>query len=444
MAVIGGIEATRARLAAVTGQPEVMVGKEAAPYSAAGEQPVAVVLPENEAQMVEVARVARADGVPVVTWGGGSKQDMEPVQTRNGIVLGTSRLNAIQELDVANLTVTVSAGMVLDELQRELAREKMFLALDPVDSATSTVGGMLATNSSGPNRLLYRTARDIVLGMRVVTPLGEAVKAGGKTVKDVAGYDMKKLYIGSWGTLGCITEATFRTLPLPEASATVAMVFPELASASATVMALLGSFMRPSSADLISQGAMPEADAAYGLRAGEYLLLVQFEGAVEAVERQKREMSELASNSGVKSTAILEGEREQQCWQQRKAALAPEAQEGPSILIKGSVLLNRVQDYVRGVSGLGTRAKVAAHAGNGVVYARVAGDESALVAAAGQAQRLAAGCGGFAMVLRAPRAVSEKVRIWPPRSDYGLMRAIKEQLDPGNLWNPARIPGGSR
>ena len=118
------------------------------------------------------------------------------------------------ELDVANLTVTVGAGKADGRAAAGAGRgRRLFLPLDPVDSAASTVGGTLATNSSGPNRLLYRTARDLVLGVRVVTPMGEAVKAGGKTVKDVAGYDMKKLYIGSWGTLGCITEATFRLLP---------------------------------------------------------------------------------------------------------------------------------------------------------------------------------------------------------------------------------------
>ena len=151
---------------------------------------------------------------------------IEPVQPTEGLVLGTSRLNATVEVDAGNQTVTVQAGKPLSDLQRELAEHRLFLPLDPLDSDRATIGGTLATNSSGPSRLLYRTARDWLLGIRVVSPTGETLRIGGKTIKDVAGYDIKKLYMGSWGTLGAITQATVRLLPLPEASTTVAMTFP--------------------------------------------------------------------------------------------------------------------------------------------------------------------------------------------------------------------------
>lgn len=440
-------DTARRRLVEIAGQENLLVGEQAAPYSLGGEQPVGVVFPADESQLAEIAGMANALKVPVVLWGGGTKQEVEPVQPRDGIVLGTTRLTSL-DLDSANLTVTVGAGMVVDDLQRELAKARLFLPLDPVDSARSTVGGMLAANTSGPNRLLYRTARDMVLGLRVVTSLGAAIRVGGKTVKDVAGYDMKKLYLGSWGTLGAITEATFRLLPLPEASATVGMVFPTLSGGCATVSSLLTSFLIPSAADLLSYGAMPASvEQAFDLQPGEYLLLVSFEGAVEAVERQKREMLELATKQGLRTSTLLEGEGEKQLWRQRKQVFAQMPAGEPSMLVKGSVLLKRVFDFTNGLSSLGLQIAFAAHAGNGVVYALVstgAGQEQKLAAAAERIQRLAGDCGGFALVQKAPRAVSEKVQLWPPRSDYGLMRGIKAQLDPNNLWNPARIPGGSR
>lgn len=443
-------EAIRTRLAEIVGQANVLSGEQLATYSAYGEEPLAAVFPSGEAEAVEVARLANAERIPVIVWGGGTKQSVEPVQPRDGIILCTSRWSATAELDAANLTVTVGAGKIVDDLQRELAGVRQFLPLDPVDSARSTIGGLLATNSSGPNRLMYRTARDMVLGLRVVTPMCSTIRVGGKTVKDVAGYDLKKLYIGSWGTLGAITQATFRLLPLPEASATVAMVFPSLSNACATVLDLLASFMRPSTAELLSHGAMPFADRTFLVQPGEYLLMVNVEGSQEATERQKRDLQELAARNGARETVALEGARERELWQNRKLVFAELPPERPAMLVKGSVLLKRVFDFAAAVANLdrlGLKASIASHAGNGIVYAMVAADPgqaAQLVQAAEQLQRLAIDCGGFALVQKAPREVSEKLSLWPPRSDYGVMREIKRQLDPNNLWNPARVPGGSR
>ncbi len=444
----GSLEAIRTRLAEIVGEPNVVTGEKAALFAAAGEQPVAVVYPADEAQVAEIAKVANAERLHVIPWGSGTKQGIEPVQPRDGVVLNTSKLTSTLELDAANLTVTVQSGKVVDDVQRELAAVKLFLPLDPVDSARSTIGGMLATNSSGPNRLLYRTARDWVLGLRVVTPFGEVVRAGGKTVKDVAGYDMKKLYMNSWGTLGAITGATFRLLPLPEAKATVVMAFPTLSNGCTTVSALLASFMRPSTAELLSSGMLPEAtEAKLGLKSGEFLLAVQFEGAVEAVQRQKLEMQELGKKHGAKEVFVLEGPEEKELWNERKALSSREPSDRPSMVVKGSVLLKRVFDFTSGLGSLsGAKAVFAAHAGNGIVYALVSvepGQEEKLVAVAEQLQRLGADCGGFAMVQKAPSSIVGKLKLWPPRSDYGVMRGIKAQLDPNNLWNPARVPGGS-
>jgi glycolate oxidase FAD binding subunit len=442
------VEATRARLVEIAGESNVVTGEKAALFSAFGEQPVAVVYPVDEAQVAEVARLANAEKIQVVPWGAGTKQGIEPVQPRDGIVLNSSKLTSTLELDAANLTVTVESGKVVADLQRELATVNLFLPLDPVDSDRSTIGGLLASNSSGPNRLLYRAARDWVLGMRVVTPFGEAVRAGGKTVKDVAGYDMKKLYMSSWGMLGAITSATFRLLPIPEAQATVVMEFPALADCCTTVSALLSSFMRPSTAELISAGMLPESmEQKFGMKSGEFLLAVQFEGAVEAVDRQKQEMQELAKKGGAKEILVLEGADEKELWRERKVLSSRAPSERPSMVVKGSVPLKRVVDFTGGLGRIsGAEAVFAAHAGNGIVYALVSaepGQMEKLVPVAEQLQKLAADCGGFALILKAPSSITGRLKLWPARSDYGIMRKIKAQLDPNNLWNPARVPGGS-
>ena len=432
------------------GEAHVLSGEQLSAYSLDAETPVAAVFPADEREAAEVARVANARRVAVVVWGGGTKQDVEPVQPRDGIVLATSRLNSTIELDAANLTVTVGAGRVLDDLQRELAEARLFLPLDPIDSVRSTVGGSLAANSSGPSRLLYRTARDLVLGLHVVTPTGKTIRVGGKTVKDVAGYDLKKLYIGSWGTLGAITQATFRLLPLPEARATVVMVFRELSNTCATVLALLASFLRPSTADLLSYGAMPSpTEEALRLQPGEYLLLVAVEGAFEAVERQKRELLEMATRHGARDAAVLEGTEEAQLWQQRRQLFTGLSAGRSVVLLKGSVPLKRVFDFCSGLLSVQRDQKLqvsmASHAGNGIVYGLLASEMAqtgVLESAAERLQQLAADCGGFAVVQRAPREVVRRLKLWPPRNDYGVMRRIKRQLDPYNLWSPARTPGG--
>lgn len=449
MTLAQDLQAVRARLTTIAGKKNVVAGEAANAHSTTGELPAAVVAPSDENQAAEVAKVAATEKIPVVVWGNGTKQGVEPVQSTGGcIVLSTAKLSSTVELDADNLTVTVGSGKVVGELQKELATARLFLPLDPMDSAKATIGGTLATNSSGPNRLLYRTARDLVLGVRVATPMGTVVRAGGKTVKDVAGYDMKKLFIGSWGTLGLITEATFRLLPLPEARATVAMVFTRLDAACAAVVAIRASFMTPSTAELLSAGAPVATEAPLRLAPGEYLLLVQAEGASEDVERMKRELAEVAARHGARAVEALEGEVEAAIWRARKDVLAATATDIPAVLVKGSVPITRVVDFASGVemlSGQGMESTFAAHAGNGIVYASVSasvGEEAKLIGAVQKLQGIASEFGGFALLQRGPAAVSGRVQLWPTRTDYGVMREIKAQMDPAGLWNPARTPGG--
>lgn len=442
-------EEVLANLKQLLGPDALASSDDTAAYSVGGGHPMAVVSPADEAEVVRLVRFANEECLPVVVWGKGTKQGVPPVQPSDGIVVRTARLNQTVEMDTGNLTVTVGTGKVLADLQKELAEQRMFLPLDPVDGDRATIGGTLATNSSGPGRLLYRTARDWLLGVRVVTATGEPARFGGKTIKDVAGYDMKKLYLGSWGTLGLITEATLRLLPLPESRATVAVSFPRLQDACATVTEILGSFLIPSAMDLISAGALPEPMAkAAGVKEGEYLLLIAAEGAVEAVDRLKRDLPEMAAKNGSREAASFEGEADGQLWQWRRGLFAAPSQPDGTVLVKGSVLLTRVFDFISGLNRIGEEGSIAvstaSHAGNGIVYALLQPQDGAapVATAVEGAQRLAAGCGGFLVVQRAPDEVVRQVQLWPPRSDYGLMRRIKSQLDPNNLWSPARVPGG--
>src|SRR5207302_9840647 len=177
---------------------------------------------------------------------------------RAGLVLGLRRLNRLVEHEPGDLTVTVEAGMTMGALQAALSGRGQWLSLDPADAERASIGGVLATNASGPRRHLYGTARDLLIGVTVVTAECAIVKGGGKVVKNVAGYDLPKLFVGSYGTLGVIVEATFKLRPRPDDERLMCVGFDRLKDAGAAVRALMASDLIPNAVELL------DATAAFG------------------------------------------------------------------------------------------------------------------------------------------------------------------------------------
>ena len=226
-------------------------------FSVDGVVPEAVVYPANLSQVSEVIKLANREKWAVTPWGSGTKMGIGQVPKRLDLVLCTSRLDKIIDIDVANLTVTAQAGVKLGDLQDLLGGAEnrcffplegdlkaqadymcsgrdykgVFLPLDPPFPDKATLGGIIATNSTGPKRLRYGLPRDLILGVRYVSPTGEIIGMGGKTVKNVSGYDVSKIMIGSLGTLGIIGDITLRLLPLPERISTILVSFKGLAAA---------------------------------------------------------------------------------------------------------------------------------------------------------------------------------------------------------------------
>ena len=213
--------------------------------------PRTVVRPETPQAVAETLRQASAAGQAVVPWGAGTKQGWGNAPRAYDLALDLSALDRILEYEPADLVVTVQAGTPLAALQRRLGEAGQFLALDPPFAASATLGGTLATNASGPSRLLYGTARDLVLGMQVATPAGDLVKSGGKVVKNVVGYDLNKMHIGGLGTLGVMTEVTFKVHPLPRAEATVGATFGALGPAHEVAGRLFRSVLYPRAVELL-------------------------------------------------------------------------------------------------------------------------------------------------------------------------------------------------
>ena len=239
--------------------------------------------PTTPEELAEALSRANDEGLAVAPCGGGTQLDLGNVPKRLDLLLATTGLNRVVEYEPADLTVTVEAGMRFSDLQALLAEQGQFLALDPAAEPEATIGGLIATNASGPLRFAYGTARDLVIGTRVANPDGTLTRAGGRVVKNVAGYDLNKLYVGSLGTLAVIVELSFKLAPIPPSLATVVGQFESSASARDAIGAILRSPLSPLAIELLAP----------------HTLVFRVGGYPQAVERQVRDLDQLiAAHAG--------------------------------------------------------------------------------------------------------------------------------------------------
>jgi len=227
-------------------------------YAVDGMLPRFAIIPETVEQASQAVALANQQGLTLITRGGGSRLNLGGIPERFDVLLETTKMTRLLEHEAPDLTCHVEAGITLAELQAKLATKGQRLALDPPDAQQATIGGILASNASGPKRLRYGTARDMVIGLRVVQASGEIARSGGSVVKNVAGYDLNKLYIGSLGTLGIIVEANFKLQPLPINERTLILTFSNAEDALGTVIAVLGSLLTPSAIELIDSTGCQE------------------------------------------------------------------------------------------------------------------------------------------------------------------------------------------
>jgi glycolate oxidase len=365
------------------------------------------------------------------------------------MVLCLKHMNQIVDLDSGNFTVQVEAGIVNSELQRQLAEHKFFFPLDPLYMESSTIGGELAANANGRRRVAYGTVRDLVLGITVVTPTGDIIHAGGKTIKNVAGIDLCKMFIGSWGTLGIITQAVLRLFPLPEVSKSLWLTFPNFEDASRLVTQLLNSALSLSSVELIDGVAGGNLGYGYGspLEKDEVLLMVNVEGSIETVERQLKEISAIAEMDKVRSIVTIEGEEATRAWNAYRSVHQSIMNAVPSTLQgKASVPISKLGNMFKAVREISDKysaeISVMAHCCSGILYPYVAAKNADVVHIIDDLKKAAVGLGGYFMVEAAPLWVRKKIDVLPHRSDYLLMKRLKTELDLNNILNPGRVVGG--
>jgi glycolate oxidase FAD binding subunit len=393
-----------------------------------------IARPRAADDVAALLAIATEERLAVTPRGSGSSLTLGHPPARLDIVLDLRDLDAVVEYNPDDLTVTVQAGVTAAALAERLAPRHQWLPLDPAGSATRTVGGIVATNGSGPLRARYGTARDLLLGVRFVQADGVSTWGGARVVKSVSGYDIPKLMVGSLGTLGVLVELTARLHPMPETEATRLVTFPAVRAAQAFVARVLDSTVQPHCLEILNAAVLdacdvPRAPAAVAVSVG------SVKAAVRAAEAR---LTELAGADDGTSTAVGAD-----FWQRYDAAMP--ATTYPVVLNVGT-LTSMVGDTVREAERLfGGDAGVAGCAPAGVVRIGV---PSAAVHSIGAGVRelraLVAENGGGVVIERGPRDVRDAVDPWgtvEPGS-LALMRALKAEFDPLGVLNPGRFVGG--
>jgi glycolate oxidase FAD binding subunit len=388
-----------------------------------GVAPALVARPGSTAEVSGVLRAAADAGLTVVPRGNGTKLSWGMPPEHVDLLLDLSRMSAVTDHAAGDLIVEAQAGAPISALQETVAGAGQRLAIDdPLGGAS--VGGLLATNLSGPGRVATGTARDLLIGVTVVRADGIVAKAGGRVVKNVAGYDLGKLVIGSFGTLAVITQAVFRLHPLPAARRLVTVSFERPEEAQRLVQAILHAQVVP---------AAVEVDWADG-EAGSVGVLL--EGIEAAVENRTATTVQLLG-SGAEATEPPSG------WGAFPwvgAASRPTALKA-TFALSG---LARVLDAARRAGAdAGAQLHLRGSAGAGVVYAAVTGGDVAAVCSV--VDRLRAQCtalGGALTVLDGPPEVKAAADVWGPVPALDLMRRVKEQFDPDRRLAPGRFVGG--
>ena len=432
-------------LVQIVGEAGLLPDDQRSRYTIDGIGPQAVVLPRSTHEIQEVLDYATDSGLSVIPAGSGTKLGVGNPPEQVDLVLSTSRLDQVLEYEPADLTVTVEAGIRLATLQAKLAEHGQYFPLDPPYADRCTIGGITATNASGPSRLRFGSARDLVLGMRVVQSSGTVVKSGGKVVKNVAGYDLNKLYLGSFGTLGVITEVSLRLQPLPESERTILLTFANIGEAVNVASEISGSQLLPTFLNLFGNGA-PFTDSP------EPCLLIGLDGHPETVEWQIDSAKTIAQQNGAIGVEVYEGQRQQELC----AAMCSVPEGGaatPIVICRASLRMTDVGDFLNTVLEINDssplRVRVTGLMGNGVVYvifSDFADGEVPVQRVAGTVANLrdaAANVGGNLIVESAPTALKRQIDVWGSVGrSFELMKAIKTKLDPIGLLNVGRFVGG--
>ena len=414
----------------VTSEPALL-----AAHSVDGKEPAVLCFPTSPEQVAAALRLCSEANATVIPWGGGTAMTIGNQPKRVDVVIGLERLDQLVEHDQANLTATVQCGRTVAALQEVLAQDNQFLPLDPPKATRATVGGIVATNLNGPRRSHYGSVRDLVIGIKVVLASGEQIKAGGKVVKNVAGYDMCKVFVGSLGTLGIITEVTLRMAPIPDTAAT-AIGSGTLAEVQQFIEDLARSKLLPSAVFLLNT----QANKATALAQSDWHVAVWCEGFETTVSRHLHDAAAMAQKIGLASMILRENDHRRFWDEMRDFPLKVDRLVYRVTLPRSSTAEFIQTMHTRSLAGL--RPEIVSDAVMGTVWISLVSDDLAARSFAKLVDEARAH-GGHGMILTAPTHLKQAIDVWGPEPPaLPLMREIKKQFDPQSLLNPGRFVAG--
>jgi glycolate oxidase FAD binding subunit len=395
-----------------------------------GVRPSIVVEPGTIEETSEVMKLASREGLAVSPRGGGTKIGLGNPPRQVDLILSTARMDGIIEHVPGDQIVRVQAGLKLQDLQERLAESDQMLGVDPPEEG-ATIGGIVAANSSGPRRLRYGTVRDLIIGIKVVLADGTVAKAGGKVVKNVAGYDLSKLFTGSLGTLGVIAEANFRLHPIRETARTVFLEVDDHEKIADVTQELTHSSF--------SQFVLDALEIRWEGDRG--VIAALFEGIEPAVEAQSSVATEVLRSHG--ETSVLGEEDGEEFWESFARRPWDAGDVGLKIGAPPSDLTAVLASVLGAAERAGVEARLSGHAGTGVTFAGLSGGEDGLVEVVEEVREIRVRRSGSVVVQEAPLTVKERLDAWGAGGDYlGLTRRVKEKFDLGYTMNPGRFLGG--
>lgn len=417
-------------------------------------RPLAVCFPGSTEDVQRVVELAAAAGVPIVPRGAGTGLSGGAVAVEGALTVCFTQMDGIVEIDPLNLTATVQPGVINADLNRAAAEHGLLYPPDPASYEMCTIGGNLAENSGGLRCVKYGVTRDWVLGLEVVLADGSVVRTGGKTIKDVAGYDLTGLFVGSEGTLGLITQATLRLLPRPPANLTLIAFFPSIHAAGEAVANITAAALRPVTLELMDAFTITAVDDAFNLgldRTAAAMLMVESDMGGAAAELELAGAQGACVAAGA-SSVLISADAQEADWlrQARRAAHGALERAGAARMDDVGVPRSRVPEMLDRIAEIAGRhalpVGVFGHAGDGNLHPTYVLDrndpdaERKIDAARDEIYRAALELGGT-VTGEHGTGLAKKRWLALQRGERAVdaMRAIKQALDPGGLLNPGKV-----
>ncbi len=417
--------------------------------------PDVVVYAVSTEEVSLVVKLANRLKIPILPRGAGSGFTGGSLPVRGGIVLVLTKMDRIIDIDTENLTAEVEPGVVTAELQRQVEKLGLFYPPDPASKEFSTLGGNVAECAGGPRCVKYGVTKDYVLGLEVVTPTGDIIKTGGRTLKNVVGYDLTKLFVGSEGTLGIATKIILKLLPKPAAKKTMLVQFETIDGAAKSVSAIIGAKIIPTTLEFmdaatincirdVSTIALPENCQA--------VLIIEVDGDAQLLDKQVQQILAVIKPFGILHTKIAETEEEsEEIWQVRRIVSPSLRKVNPDKFNEDIVVpRSKVPDMIRALEKIASDYDVPivnfGHAGDGNIHVNVMVDlkEHGMAAKVDKVMDEI-----FAAAVKLRGAISGEHGIGTSKAKYmnmeldiatmSYMQRIKAALDPNNILNPGKI-----